>query len=136
MADFNTDFILKFCQNKINSTTLTQMTKDEKFEPVDVDLFEYEYSSIGPFNQQQHVFYYIFRLGLYLTLNRVSLSGYQGVTRLDGARGKKQIRRPPGRTPWSEFGAPMIKSEFFRTQIYCVEESTCDMVGTFRRLQQ
>jgi len=62
----------------------------------------------------------------------------QGVTRLDGARGKKQIRRPPGKPApqRSKFGAPMVKSEFFRRQIYCIEESACDIVGTFWRLQQ
>ena len=38
--------------------------------------------------------------------------------------------------PWSKFGAPMSKSEFFRRQIYCIEESTYDIVGTFRHLQQ
>jgi len=38
--------------------------------------------------------------------------------------------------PWSKFGAPMVKSEYFRRQIYCIEESTCDIVGTFWRLQQ
>jgi len=52
----------------------------------------------------------------------------RGVTRWDGARGKKQIR-----PPWSKFGAPMVKSEFFWRQIYCIEESTCDIVETFRR---
>ena len=38
--------------------------------------------------------------------------------------------------PWPKFGAPVVESEFFRRQIYCIEESTCDIVGTFRRLQQ
>jgi len=27
----------------------------------------------------------------------------------------------------------MFEPEFFRKQIYCVEESTCDIVGTFWR---
>ena len=75
------------------------MTKDEKFEPVDVDLFEYEYSSIGPFNQQQHVFYYIFRLGLYLTLNRVSLSGYQGRNEVRWRPGQETNSAPPRSNP-------------------------------------
>ena len=30
----------------------------------------------------------------------------------------------------------MVKSEFFRRQIYCIEKTTCDIVGTFRCLQQ
>jgi len=42
----------------------------------------------------------------------------RGVTRLDGARGKKQ------------FDAPMFEPEVFRKQIYCIEENTCDIVGT------
>ena len=33
----------------------------------------------------------------------------------------------------SKFGAPMFGLEFFWKQIYCIEESTCDIVGTFRR---
>ena len=36
---------------------------------------------------------------------------------------------------WSKFGAPMVEPELFRKQIYCTEESTCDIVGTFRRPQ-
>ena len=35
----------------------------------------------------------------------------------------------------SNFGAPMFEPEVIRTQIYCIEESTCDIVGTFRRLR-
>jgi len=27
----------------------------------------------------------------------------------------------------------MLESEVFQKQIYCIEESTCDIVGTFRR---
>jgi len=33
----------------------------------------------------------------------------------------------------SKFGAPMFEFEVFRKEKYCVEESTCDIVGTFRR---
>ena len=33
----------------------------------------------------------------------------------------------------SKFGAPMFEPEVFRKQIYCIEESSCDIVGTFRR---
>ena len=43
----------------------------------------------------------------------------RGVTRLDGAQGKKQV--------WP----PMFETEVFRKQMFCVEESTCDIVGTF-----
>ena len=45
----------------------------------------------------------------------------RGITRLDGARGK------------NKFGAPMFEPEVFPKQIYCIEEGTCDIVGTFRR---
>ena len=44
-----------------------------------------------------------------------------GVTRLNGARGKKHV--------W----APMVEPEVFRKQLHCIEESTCDIFGTFRR---
>jgi len=41
--------------------------------------------------------------------------------RLEGVRGKKQVRRP------------MFEAEVFRKQnMYCIEESTCDIVGRFR----
>jgi len=43
------------------------------------------------------------------------------VTSLDGARRKKQVWRH------------MFEPEVFRKQICCIEESTCDIVGTFRR---
>ena len=33
----------------------------------------------------------------------------------------------------SKFGAPMLESEVFRKQMHCIEESTCDIVGTFQR---
>jgi len=36
----------------------------------------------------------------------------------------------------SKFGASMFEPEVFRNQMYCIEESTCDIVGTFRRSQQ
>jgi len=32
----------------------------------------------------------------------------------------------------SKFGAPMFEPKVFQKQIYCTEESTCDIVGTFR----
>ena len=40
----------------------------------------------------------------------------RGVTRLDGARGKK-------------FGAPIFEPEVFWKQMYCTEEVTCEIVG-------
>ena len=52
-----------------------------------------------------------------------SLKGWhtpRGLTRLDGARGKKQVWR----THWKQV---------FRKQMYCIEESTCDIFGTSRR---
>jgi len=33
----------------------------------------------------------------------------------------------------SKFGAPMLEPKIFRKRMYCIEESTCDTVGTFRR---
>jgi len=36
----------------------------------------------------------------------------------------------------SQFGAPMAEPELFRKQICCIEESTCDIVGTFWCLPQ
>jgi len=45
----------------------------------------------------------------------------RGVPRLDGARGKKQVL------------PPMLHPKAFREQMYCTEESTCDIVGTVRR---
>jgi len=33
----------------------------------------------------------------------------------------------------SKFGAPMFEPKVFRKQMYCIEESTCDIVGPFRR---
>ena len=32
----------------------------------------------------------------------------------------------------SKFGALMFEPEVFRKQKYCIEESTCDIVGSFR----
>jgi len=52
--------------------------------------------------------------------NNLPLLATRGVTRLYGVRGKK-------------FGAPMFEPEVFLKQMYCVEESTCVIVGTFRR---
>jgi len=50
-----------------------------------------------------------------------SVAASRGVTRLDGARVKKQFWHPP-----------MFEAEVFWKQMYCIEESTCDIVGTFR----
>jgi len=36
----------------------------------------------------------------------------------------------------SKFGAPMFEPEVFRKQMYCIEESTCDIVVTFLRPPQ
>jgi len=33
----------------------------------------------------------------------------------------------------NKFCASMFEPEVFRKQIYCIEENTCDLVGTFRR---
>jgi len=47
-------------------------------------------------------------------------SAGRGVARFDGARDKKQV--------W----CPQVRTWVFRKQLYCIEESTCDIVGTFR----
>jgi len=60
------------------------------------------------------------------------MSSCQGRSKVSW-RPEQKTKSPP---PWSKFGVPTVKSEFFRGQIYCIEESTCDIVGTFRRLQQ
>jgi len=36
----------------------------------------------------------------------------------------------------SKFGAPMFEAEVFWKQIYCIEESACDIVETFQRPAQ
>ena len=36
----------------------------------------------------------------------------------------------------SKFGVPMFEPEVFRKQMYCIEERTCDTVGTFWRPSQ
>jgi len=33
----------------------------------------------------------------------------------------------------SKFGAPMFERAVFRKKMYCIQESTCHIVGTFRR---
>ena len=52
----------------------------------------------------------------------------RGRKRLQYTRGHNEVRWRPGQKtnsapPWSKFGAPMVKSEFFRRQIYCIEDS-------------
>jgi len=34
----------------------------------------------------------------------------------------------------SKFGASAFEPDVFRKQMHCIEESTCDIVGTFRAL--
>jgi len=33
----------------------------------------------------------------------------------------------------NKFGAPVFEPEIFQEQMYCIEGSTCDMAGSFRR---
>jgi len=47
-----------------------------------------------------------------------------------GRQGCNDVRCPQGK---SKFGAPMFQSEIFRNQLHCIQESTCDIVETFRR---
>jgi len=44
---------------------------------------------------------------------------YRGVARLGGARCLKQVWRP------------VFEPELFRKQMYCIEESACDIFGRF-----
>jgi len=41
---------------------------------------------------------------------------------------RNEVRWRPGK-----FDAPMLKTKVFRKQMYCTEQSTCDIVGTFWR---
>ena len=50
----------------------------------------------------------------------------------------KRRRRSLGKIflrPWAKikFDAPMFEPEVIRKPMYCIEESTCDIVGSFRR---
>ena len=36
----------------------------------------------------------------------------------------------------NKFGAPMLETEIFWKQMYCNEESTCEIAGSFRRPPQ
>jgi len=47
------------------------------------------------------------------------MPAYRGVKRLDGVRGKKELRHP------------LFELEVFRKKKYCIEESTCDISGLF-----
>jgi len=58
---------------------------------------------------------------MYSFLNLYFAPHAKDVTRLDGARDNKK------------FGALMLEPEVFPKQMYCIEESTCDIVGLFRR---
>ena len=57
-------------------------------------------------------------------------------------QGRNEVTRRPGHKASlapgarSKFGAPMLEPEAFRKEIYCIEESTCETVATFRRHQQ
>jgi len=48
-----------------------------------------------------------------------------------GIQGYNEVRWRPGAR--SKFGASMLEPEVFPRQICCIEESTCNIVGTFRR---
>jgi len=58
---------------------------------------------------------------MYSFLNLYFSPHARDVTRLDGARDSKQVWRP------------MFEPEVFREHMYCIEESTCDIVGPFQR---
>jgi len=54
-------------------------------------------------------------------------------TRIVG-QGRNEVRRRPGQE--ASLAPPMFEPEVFRKQMNCMEESTCDIVGTFRRPPQ
>ena len=56
-------------------------------------------------------------------LKSIACDQFRVVPRLDGAWGKNEVRRP------------IFETKIFPEQMYCIEESTCDIVGTFRRPQ-
>jgi len=45
--------------------------------------------------------------------------------------GANEFRWRPGKE--TSLAPPMFEPEVFRKQMYCIEESTCNIVGTFRR---
>jgi len=47
------------------------------------------------------------------------------------SRGVKRLEM--GCRARSKFGVPMFEPEVLRKQMYCIEESTCDIIGTFQR---
>ena len=47
------------------------------------------------------------------------------------ARGYFEVRWPPGQE--TSLAPPMFETKFFGEQMYCIEESTWDIVGTFGR---
>ena len=49
-------------------------------------------------------------------------------------QGRNKVRWHPGQE--AKFGAPVLETEFFRKQIYCIEESSCDIVRAFWRSSQ
>ena len=55
------------------------------------------------------------------------------VTHVHCAQGRNEVRWPGAR---SKFGAPSVEPEIFRKQMYCIEESTGDIVEIFRHLPQ
>jgi len=60
----------------------------------------------------------------------VSLHIFRMKTRVQG---RNEVRWRPGK---KQVWRPYFRTEFFRKQTYCTEESTCEIVGSFRRPPQ
>jgi len=55
---------------------------------------------------------------------------------ISSTHGRNEVSWCPSPRARSKFVAPMFEPEVFLKQVYCIEESTCDIVGTFRRPEQ
>jgi len=66
------------------------------------------------------------------TCNRANLDSLTKINNIDHYdQGRTEIRCSPGQE--ASLVPPMFEPDVFRKQIYRIEESTCDSVGTFRR---
>ena len=77
----------------------------------------------------------IMKLGASLTeaTTFVTFTRQGCVTDLAHIQRRSEVWWPGAR---SKFGKPMFETGVFRKQMYCIEESTCDIVGTFLRPPQ
>jgi len=59
--------------------------------------------------------------------NQVMTSSYE---KRSSMKGRNEVGWRPGK---KQVWRPMFEFEVSRKQMYCIEESTCDIAGTFRR---